>query len=404
MRNQVIIVSLALAAGAAVGIVALTVELPEQGGPDGPTASAPADAGPPPLARAQWRLYRGDAAMTGVADGRLALPLRLAWRFRTAAPVVSSPVVGDGRVVIGSNDANVYCLDLASGKKRWAYATGDYVEAPPGLIGDAVLVGSDDSFLYCLDANTGELRWRFETGDKILGAANTVPGPGDAGRRVLIGSYDFSLYCLDFATGSKLWEYESDNYINGGVAVSAGRAAFGGCDGLIHVIGSDGNAVRQINAGAYVAATPAFPGGTVCVGNYSGTVFAADANTGRVAWRFESEAPFVSSPAVTPERVVVGSDDYSVYCLDRNTGRKLWTFATRGEVKSSPVVCGGHVVVGSADGRLYVLRLADGERAWAYDLGSPIISSPAVADGLVVIGCDDGSVVCFTDARHGVRQ
>lgn len=230
-----------------------------------------------------------------------------------------------------------------------------------------------------------------------MGAANTFREPKTGKARIVFGSYDFTLYCLDPATGEVAWKYRTENYINGGVAVSGGRTVCGGCDARIHVVPADGNDATVISAGAYIAATPAFDGQFVYVGNYEGGFLCIDVKARKVAWSYTaaSGAPFFASPAVAGGRVVVGCRDYSLYCFDRKTGRKLWTFPTQGEVNSSPVVCGDKVVFGSDDGRLYVVALADGKKLWSYDMGNGVISSPAVVAGCVVVGCNDGYVYAF---------
>jgi outer membrane protein assembly factor BamB len=368
-----------------------------RGGGPSPTRSATRPAARPAVGATakSWPIFRGSPGMLGVAPGELPKAFRLAWKFKTGGPVTSSAVIAGGRVFIGSGDGSVYCLDLAKRRKVWSYKTGDAVDAPPTCAGDTVYVGSRDGFLYALGAADGKLKWKFETEAEILGAANAFRDAKTGKLRIVLGSYDFNLYCLDAKTGKPLWKYRTENYINGGVAVAGGRTVLGGCDARIHVVPPDGKNARTVDAGAYVAATPAFDGRRVFLGNYEGGFVCADVVAGKASWSFEGDEPFVSSPAVGKDRVVVGCRDYRLYCFDRGSGKKLWTFPTRDEINSSPVICGQKVVFGSNDGRLYVVRLADGKKVWSYDLGEPVGSSPAVAAGYVVVGCDDGYVYAF---------
>jgi len=55
-------------------------------------------------------------------------------------------------------------------------------------------------------------------------------------------------------------------------------------------------------------------------------VYALDAATGAVRWRFPTEGPVRCAPTVADGRVYVGSDDGRVYCLDGTDGTVLWTF------------------------------------------------------------------------------
>jgi outer membrane protein assembly factor BamB len=214
--------------------------------------------------------------------------------------------------------------------------------------------------------------------------------------RILVGSHDDRLYCLD-EEGRELWRLETDSYVNGAPAVDGAVAAFGGCDGLLHVVDVATGRERGFEVGSYVAGSAALAGGRAFVGHYGGKVVCLELEGGETVWEYGSgESPFFSTPAVDEKRVIVGGRDRLVHCLDRENGRRLWTFATRGEVDSSPVICGTRVVVGSADGRLYVLDLATGERVWSWEVGAEIVCSPAVARGHVVIGAQDGAVYAFT--------
>ena len=185
-----------------------------------------------------WPMFRGGPALTGIATGSVPDHLQLLWTFKTGGPVKSSPAIVGGRVFIGSADGNLYALALADGTKAWAFKTGGEVESSPLVLEGRVYVGSSDGFLYALDAATGKLAWKYETGDKILGAPNwtKAAGGGADALRILVGSYDNKLHCVIAATGRSNWVYETSNYINGSPAVADGQTAFGGCDGLLHVL------------------------------------------------------------------------------------------------------------------------------------------------------------------------
>src|SRR5262245_28283832 len=110
----------------------------------------------------EWPMFRGDAAHTGVAKSPLPAAPRIAWTFDAGKGIVSSPVVGGGRVYFGCDDSKLYALDARSGELAWSYATGDVIEAPPLLAGGKVYVGSSDGWFYALDAASGELAWKAE--------------------------------------------------------------------------------------------------------------------------------------------------------------------------------------------------------------------------------------------------
>jgi outer membrane protein assembly factor BamB len=251
-----------------------------------------------------------------------------------------------------------------------------------------------------LDAASGKLLWKFQTGDRILSAPNWVKAARGDGAWVLVGSYDYRLYCLDAATGKSNWVYETGNYINGSPAVFDGKTVFGGCDAILHVVSlADGQKVKEMEAGAYIAGSVAIANHHAYVGHYENEFLCFDLDKGTNVWRYKDRPfPFFSSPAVTGDRVVFGGRDKRLHCVERATGKPLWTFPTRGKVDSSPVVAGDKVVFGSDDGRLYLVSLQEGKELWSYEVGQPIGSSPAVVGGKVIVGSDDGNVYCFGPA------
>jgi outer membrane protein assembly factor BamB len=66
--------------------------------------------------------------------------------------------VVDGVVYVGSGDvdgqreSNLYAIDGASGKQRWAFLTGSIVHGSPVVVDGVVYVGSEDSKHYALES------------------------------------------------------------------------------------------------------------------------------------------------------------------------------------------------------------------------------------------------------------
>ena len=346
-----------------------------------------------------WPLFRGDAAQRGVASGELADELELLWTAETGGAIVSSPVVADGVVYIGSDDGHLHALELSTGDERWSFETEDIIEAPPMVHDGVVYVGSSDFNFYAVDAATGEQRWKAMTDDKILGGAAAVPAAEGDGTWIVVGSYDTNLYCFDAATGEEVWTYSTDNYVNGTPAVLDDRIVFGGCDAVLHVVSArTGEPLAQVPLGedSHVAGSVALAAGRAYFGHYGNAFICVDLEGQELAWSYpHPRHPFFSSPAIGEDVVVFGGRDKHLHCVSREDGTPLWTFATRRKVDGSPVICGDKVVFGSGDDWLYVLRLADGVLLWSYEIGSALFSSPAVVDGMVIIGANDGNVYAF---------
>jgi eukaryotic-like serine/threonine-protein kinase len=344
-----------------------------------------------------WPMFRGNPGLTGVSPAEVPSDPKLLWTYTVGKPVKSSPAISGGKVYIGADDGQLHCLDLAAGKKVWSFKTGGPIESSPLVLGEHIYFGSSDGFLYALTL-AGKEAWKFQTDDKILGSPTWVKAPDGQGTWILAGSYDYKLYSFDAVTGRTNWSYETGNYINGTPAVAQGKAVFGGCDAVLHLVAlNTGEKAKEVEIGAYIAGSGAFENGRVYIGHYDNEFICVDTQEGKIAWRYKDRAfPYFSSPALTEDRVVVGGRDKKLHCLKKSDGTQLWTFNTKGKVDSSPVVTkGGEIIFGSADGRVYIVDLKDGKELWSYEIGEGITSSPAVVDGLFVIGSDDGSVYAF---------
>jgi len=351
-----------------------------------------------PEALGKWPVFRGDNRLTGTCPEPIADKIKLIWSYQTGDKIKSSPVVGLGKVFIGSNDGFVYALRLDDGTKIWQYDTRGDVEAPPLYLDSTVFAGSVSGFFYALDALDGHLIWQFETDGQIHGSANWVDSPDKSKKWIMTGSYDNKLYCFDAKTGRLQWTYETEYFINGTPATDGKIAVFGGCDEDIHIVFvRDGKKAGAVDAGAYVAGSAALVDGKAYLGHYGDRLICIDLKKQKIEWTYgdnQTEA-FFSSPAVNDSFVLIGGRDRYVHCVDRKNGKRVWRFQTRGDVDSSPVICANKVIVGSNDGRIYILDLETGTERFAYEIGAPISGSAAVCKGKIIIGAEDGVVYAF---------
>src|ERR1700760_3428590 len=107
-------------------------------------------------------MFRNDLRHSGIYAGAGVPELHgVKWKFHTDGEVVSSPAVVSGVVYVGSNDGKVYAIDAATGSMRWKFKTGARVSSSPAVANGMVYFGSYDGFFYAVDAATGTLRWKF---------------------------------------------------------------------------------------------------------------------------------------------------------------------------------------------------------------------------------------------------
>jgi outer membrane protein assembly factor BamB len=132
------------------------------------------------------------------------------FRFRIAdGPVAAQPGRYEGTAYIGSQDTNVYALDIDTGTVNWRYTSGAPVRRQPIATEKDVYVVSDRLGMARVDRATGIPAWRLPRGatfsranaeaDRFLAANPKFVYAADASGRLLI---------LDRATGIRLTSYD----------------------------------------------------------------------------------------------------------------------------------------------------------------------------------------------------
>ncbi len=116
---------------------------------------------------------------------------------------------------------------------------------------------------------------------------------------------------------------------------------------------------------------------------------------GRQVWEYRTGDAVEAGPCVVGGSVFIGSSDSFLYALDAKTGQLKWKYQTGGKIMGaanwtpSPNGRGIWLLVGSYDNKLHCVDSANGKVVWTYETGSYINGSPAVSDGKVVFGgCD----------------
>ena len=281
------------------------------------------------------------------------------WVFETEGSVQSSPTIVDGTVFVGSNDGNLYAIDVETGQQQWVFETAGNVRSSPTVVDGIVFIGSNDNSLYAINAETGAQKWVYETGDSVESSPTVVNGIA------FVGSVDGALYAVDAGTGDQEWNFETD--------------------------GS-------------VTSSPTVIDGTVFVGSHDDHLYAVDGNSGEQQWRFETDGNVTSSPTVVNDTVYVGSTDDHIYAINADSGEKIWSFetGTYSHVRSAPTVTNGTVFAtsGNTNENLHALTTDLGEERWSFDVGREM-SSPTVAGETVFVG---GSHLYAIDAETGSQQ
>ncbi|XP_029285860.1 beta-alanine-activating enzyme [Cottoperca gobio] len=129
------------------------------------------------------------------------------WSYCRDVPFFSSPNASSGHVVIGSVDGNICCFSN-TGTLVWQFLTKAPIFSSPCVTPDQqrVLCGSHDGCLYCLNCGDGSLVWTFQTTGKVYSSPCVFDGSvmGRRGILVALASTDGTVWILDGQDGQML--------------------------------------------------------------------------------------------------------------------------------------------------------------------------------------------------------
>lgn len=297
------------------------------------------------------------------------------WRVATAT-TAGRPVVSQGTLYVGSDDAMVRAFDAATGKPRWSFTRTVGVSNQQGqdgyvtLAGGTLYVSSDGGAVYALDPATGKQRWLWNE-DTQANHIYSAPVVGSGLVYVASGGLTGAVYALEAATGKVRWSATQN----------------GGFDGQ-----------------------PVLAGDTLYVGaNDPDTFHAYNAHTGASLWSYNVGPQIHSAPVVGSGLIYVGGMDAVVYALSATTHTQVWTFRTSG-VASGPLIPSGAALsldgqtlyIGSQGGDAYALDATTGKVRWMRALKSPIDAAPTLVDGTLFVVSEAGDLLALDPATGAV--
>lgn len=326
-------------------------------------------------------MFRNDAAHSGIYSGGVPAFHRVKWTFHAQSEIASSPAIVHGIVYVGSNDGKLYAIDQQTGEQKWEFTTGSRVPSSPAVADGLVYFLSYDGQFYAVNAGTGKLQWKFANPGERRFAAKHIHGSQPAGETM---PDPFDVYLSSPA----VWN---------------GTVYFGSGDGNVYALDAATGALKwKFKTGDVVHASPAIAGGKLFIGSWDSYFYALDAATGKELWRFKTgedadihnQVGIQSSATVANGIVYFGCRDSNFYAVDEATGRQRWAFNNKGSwVITSPIVQEGKVYFATSDTRLFhILDAQTGAAIDSMPLNWPTFASPAIAGSTIYLAGNDGKL------------
>jgi outer membrane protein assembly factor BamB len=158
-------------------------------------------------------------------------------------------------------------------------------------------------------------------------------------------------------------------------------------------------------------ATPAVADGLVLLGGGFGSYdfYALDAETGRVAWQYQTTDDGPTAAVVAGGFIAFNTESCELEVLTV-AGQSIWKRWLGDPLMSMPAIGGGRVYVAYPDSRgdrqhyLGAFDLRTGRELWKHRIGGEVITAPVLAEGHVYLATLDGTLYCFREDGASVWQ
>lgn len=248
------------------------------------------------------------------------------WKVQASSEVLSSPVVGQGIVVVRSVDNRIVGLDARTGEQKWTVQRPSpplTLRNAPGMIvvGKDVIIAQPGGKLISLVLATGAPRWEVAVGE-ARGATELERVTDIGGTPVLFegqvcaAAYQGRVGCFDAATGAARWNKDLSSEV--GVSVDQ-RFVFAVDDkGAVSAFDreSGASAWKNDKLGYRRLSTPVSYGRAVAVGDYQGYIHFLSREDGSFLARAATDgSPVISVPQVAGSNLIFQTQSGTVTAI-----------------------------------------------------------------------------------------
>lgn len=276
-------------------------------------------------------------------------------------------VAGINKAFFGSENGEVFALDIENGELAWKGKVKGEVIAAPALDSGKLVVNTASGVMKAFNASNGQDDWQIEQDVPPL-TLRGISAPVIAGGGVIVGSADGSLSVYLLEQGRQGW------------TVDIGEAA--GSTELERVIDVD--------------STPLIYGDNIYSVSSRGNLSAVELRSGRVLWQRQYSS--YREVSISGNSLFLTDVKGHVYAIDRNNGLELWSqlsFTNRGV--TGPVPQGNYVVVGDFEGYLHWLDQDTGEIVSRHHVDSSgIHATPTVENNVLYSQARNGDLEAIT--------
>lgn len=391
---------LALVALAAVAVIGIVILRPRPGMSQ---AATPAQASASTISSisgpGEWAMEGYDPGRTRAVDTTIDLPISARRELNIPQMLAEgSPVSIVKNIMLVESKYRLRAISLRNSKELWSFgAVGSYIS--PAVAGRSVYIRAESANkgqVFALDLATGKQRWAF-TPERLASPETAYWGghlssPVVADGLVYIGAGK-ELYALDAASGAVRWRYSGTGYVASSATVGDGKVFISNGDELLALDQQSGTVAWQYPTEFALYFAPLVAGSNVYL-TTGNNVLALDTATGAKRWEKGIEHESLRPAAVQGSRLFVKSIS-SLYALDTNSGQEVWHFEQPAFV-SFPVAAGNKLfAITGAPGQtgVSVLDIATGKQIERQQLPGLATAAPIIAGRTIYVRTTNGKVI-----------
>jgi outer membrane protein assembly factor BamB len=241
------------------------------------------------------------------------------WEFKVNGDVFSSPCIVDCSVIVlGSLDYCIYAID-SKGSLLWKYRTDNEVWCSPAYdsIDKSIIIGSDDNNLYSIELATGNIIWKQRLNGKVRSSTPCITD-----EHIFIGTYSGYIYCLRRSDGSIVWYKALDAPILSSPAYSYANSMiyFGCSDNNVYGMHCNGSIAWRFKTQDKVWSSPSIveDNNTLFICSLDSRIYSIDILKGTLNWLFPTMDAIDASPCLAYSKMFIGSRDGVLYVFSNS--------------------------------------------------------------------------------------
>jgi len=354
-----------------------------------------------------WTLYQGTDTNNPVFPGTLSTT----WTFKTGGRINGGLAVVGDTIFVDSFSKKLFALNVETGRLRWKASLPNIVMSTPIVADGLVIVGTGTNAVLpstpqsqepiwgrpkgdevvAFDERTGRTVWRFHT------IGEDMPTPALVGHTLVFGNGDRHAYGIDVKTGKRIWSIPIP-----GITTMSGTSR----QGTTAFITVSGATAPQYAHPSHLLAVDARSGRTLWMAPYGNSDSSAAMASGIIATEGSIDTPYGAAHFVGS----AGENDVEAYSVAN--GKLLWRWVGRPGFYTNFESNERAIASMISDGILYqpvpttdeviAFHLKDGRIRWRFRTAGPVKMSPVLTNNGILIFGDTEGILYAVNARTGL--